>query len=168
MLTLTTREWIAYALRVLLGVVFIAASFDKLGDSFALARIIYSYKILPCEWSNFPAIVLPMAEFLCGVFIIVGVFTRGSAVMLFGMNFVFIPAIIYRSFLVMAEQQIGFFEVNFDCGCGLGDFHAWILLIRDVLFAGAAILILWLGRTIETFPLLFPIYLKSHQPVEKS
>ncbi len=158
---LKNSDWYAstyfiYFLRLVIGIIFILAAFDKIGKPVELGRIIFSYKIIPSQLSfviNFMAVTMPWFELLAGIGLITGILTRASAFIIAAMNIIFIPAIAFRAFDIMHEQGISFFSVNFDCGCGLGHFDAWILLLRDIVFILIAIYILYFGKESEKFPL---------------
>ena len=79
--------------RILLGVVFVWASFDKLFDPQGFAEIIYNYKILPTQMVNLTAVVLPWIELACGVLLIIGFLHRGSALILNCLLIIFIVSI---------------------------------------------------------------------------
>ncbi len=79
--------------RIILGVVFVWASFDKLLDPKGFAEIIYNYKILPPQMVNLAAVVLPWIELVCGILLITGFLCRGSALILNCLLIVFIVSL---------------------------------------------------------------------------
>ena len=97
--------------RVILGTIFIWAAVGKIGHAELFADVIDSYWILPYYLVNIVAITLPWIEFLCGISLIIGFRTRGSALLVSFMLMVFLIAIginIARG-------------IDMDCGCfGLG------------------------------------------------
>jgi uncharacterized membrane protein YphA (DoxX/SURF4 family) len=98
--------------------------------------------MLPDTFINFMALTLPWLEIVCGVLIVVGVFTRGSALLIGFMLLVFIIAI---SFALLRGLDIS-------CGCfssggeNTGHGIALDLLFRDILmFAGSLIVLFYAG-----------------------
>ena len=79
--------------RLFLGFTFVYASIGKIADPAQFAEIVENYKILPHSIINLFAIVLPWLEFLCGLFLILGLFVRGSSLVLLGMLIMFTVAI---------------------------------------------------------------------------
>ena len=69
-----------YSARLILGVVFIYASYDKIWHPKAFAQVIYNYQILPDGLISITAIVLPWLEMLMGVFLIFGFWMPGTVI----------------------------------------------------------------------------------------
>ena len=69
-----------HSARLILGVIFIYASYDKILHPKAFAEVIYNYQILPDGLINVTAIILPWLEILMGVFLIVGFWMPGTVV----------------------------------------------------------------------------------------
>jgi len=65
--------------RLILGVIFIYASMDKIAQPAAFAKDIYNYQILPEILINVTAMVLPWLEMILGIFFLIGLFREGSA-----------------------------------------------------------------------------------------
>jgi uncharacterized membrane protein YphA (DoxX/SURF4 family) len=132
-----SNKYTIFAIRLILGFVFIYASLDKIANPGAFAENIYNYRMLPHWAINLMAIVMPWLELICGVLIIVGVYLRGSAFMIGVMLGVFIIAI-------SAALARG---LDISCGCFSvegGHGVAVDLLVRDILmFAGAAVIMFW-------------------------
>ena len=72
---------IYYGPRLILGVVFIYASFDKILHPALFAKIVYNYQILPDGLINSTAVVLPWLEFIMGIFFIIGFWMPGTVVL---------------------------------------------------------------------------------------
>jgi len=64
--------------RIVLGIVFVYASYDKILHPAAFAKVIYNYQILPDELVNLSAIFLPWLELIIGSLLIIGVWLPGS------------------------------------------------------------------------------------------
>ena len=82
--------------RIVLGMIFVYASYDKILHPAAFAKIIYNYRILPDELINLSAIFLPWLEFIIGSLLITGVWLPGSVFIGNILLIIFFSAIIYN------------------------------------------------------------------------
>ena len=101
--------WLILVIRIILGAIFLIASYDKILDPGQFARSIDNYHIIPFGLENSIAIILPWLELLIGIGLVIGVMVDGSALISMGLLVVFIIAIssaILRGY-------------NIECGCGL-------------------------------------------------
>ena len=133
--------------RLLLGLVFVYASLDKIADPAAFARIVYQWQVLGPVASNVVAVTLPWVELLAGLLLVVGAWKRDAAAVVAVMLVVFIVAAVF----VLARG----IDVD-NCGCtsvaaagaapswppawmrGVG----WYLITRNlVMLAGALLLV---------------------------
>jgi len=84
-------------LRIVLGLVFVFASINKLADPGAFAEAIGSYRIIAGTAALLVATVLPWIELLTGFGLLFGLFVRGSAllamIMLFGFTLAVLSAL---------------------------------------------------------------------------
>ena len=103
------HPYIILFMRIVLGLVFIAASYDKLLNPQQFARDISNYHFIPFGLENFVAIILPWIELFIGTSLILGVMIDGS-VLTTGV------LLIMFNFLVFQAMIRGF---NIECGCGL-------------------------------------------------
>jgi len=129
------NDYIVVAFRLVLAAVFIYAAMQKIGKPLAFADEIRMYRIVgigPVLYIM--AIALPWIELFCGLSLLTGLLMRGSALILFVFNAVFIVAVSIRTVGIMGEEGIGFLSVYFDCGCGFGATHAWKKLLEDTIF----------------------------------
>ena len=94
-------------LRLVLGVVFVYASWGKLMHPADFAVMVADYKILPPVMINPVALTLPWLEMVCGICLIIGWISRGSALILACLLLVFIGALAYSIFRGLDIQ----------CGC---------------------------------------------------
>jgi uncharacterized membrane protein YphA (DoxX/SURF4 family) len=76
-----TSKYFFLCARLLLGVIFIAASIDKIAHPAEFAKIVSNYQILPGQLINSVAIVLPWLEAILGLFILCGWCLPGAAVL---------------------------------------------------------------------------------------
>lgn len=100
-------KYLVLAGRLLIGGIFIYASIYKILDPADFAVSIRNYLIVPASWSNIVALTLPWVEIIAGVFLILGIQVRPSALLTTGMLGVFLGAIVYA-------YSIG---LDIDCGC---------------------------------------------------
>lgn len=132
-----------HLLRVGLGVVFIWASWGKIEDPAAFARVVQNYQILPLALVNPTAVILPWVEALCGICLITGVLARGSLSLFNGLMAVFTLALIWNALR----------GIDTDCGCfsvavqaDKGRYLEYIL--RDLAILAAGVWVLWYRRSI--------------------
>ena len=114
--------------RLILGIIFILASVDKIIHPAAFARIIYNYQILPDGFINLAAILLPWMETLLGILLILGVWLPGTVV------FSNIFLVVFFGALVSTVAR----GLNIHCGCFStsteGDPNTVWYFIRDSAF----------------------------------
>jgi len=131
--------------RIILGMIFLIASMDKIIDPAGFARDISNYHVIPLGLENSIAIVLPWLELFIGLGLIFGIMVDGASV---------ISGILFIFFIILIFQAIlrGF---NIDCGCGLkeGELVGWRKIIEDLIFLIGSYL-LWIRkvRPYEIFP----------------
>ncbi len=100
-------KYLVLAGRLLIGGTFVYASIYKIFDPVDFAVSIRNYLIIPASWSNIVALTLPWIEIVAGVFLVLGLQVRPSALLTTGMLGVFLGAIIYAYFI----------GLDIDCGC---------------------------------------------------
>ncbi len=98
---------ISLSLRVYLGVVFLLAAWFKIVDPRQFALSVATYDILPLYLINLMAVILPWIEVFLAVTLILGWWTRASALCIAGMMMMFIVALS----LALAEG------LEMSCGC---------------------------------------------------
>ena len=102
-----SNRWVLVICRLVVGGTFIIAGGGKVLAPFLFADSMMAYNILP-EFLLLPVgLFIIWEELICGVFLLLGLFTRAAAVIASGMLLVFIVA------LVSAIVR-GF---DIDCGC---------------------------------------------------
>ncbi|MFH2066884.1 MAG: MauE/DoxX family redox-associated membrane protein [Pseudomonadota bacterium] len=115
-------------LRLLLGAVFLYASYDKILHPQDFARAVYNYQILPDTLVNVTALILPWLELLLGVCLVAGWWLPGAAMLSTGLMIVFICALIFN--------QIRGLDIHCGCfsaGINEGPANLWTVA-RDVIF----------------------------------
>jgi len=98
--------------RILLGLIFIVASFEKIERPWDFGRAIHVYEILvgPLAYLISPmAIIMPVLEIVTGILLVINRLVRPSALIILAMNVVFIIAI----------ASVMLRGMDIDCGCGL-------------------------------------------------
>ena len=132
-------------MRLVLGVVFIYASYDKILDPNKFARDISNYHFVPFGLENTVAIILPWLELFIGIGIVLGIYIDGNTLLSAFLLLLF-------NFLIFQAMVRGF---NIECGCGLkeGELVGWRKLIENfTLFGGACLILLSKKRIFEFYP----------------
>jgi len=128
--------------RVILGIVFIYASYDKILNPAAFSKNIHNFHITDnLIWvENLVALILPWLELLIGVFLIFGVFLEGSTSITIGL---------YIFFIIILSQAV-FRGIDVHCGCfkteadvGVTDLRMELIkrIGEDILYLGMAFVI---------------------------
>ena len=136
------NPFVLLVLRLVLAAVFIYAAVHKIGRPLAFADEIHTYGVVDYGPPLYlMAVVLPWLELLCGLSLVTGVFIRGSALVLLGLNAMFLAVIAKKT---AGFMHIGtpFMKVYFDCGCGFGATFAWKKLLEDALYVIIAAVLL--------------------------
>ena len=126
-----THPWLTIRVQIALGVIFVVAALPKLTDPPSFAHMIYNYRILPAGLINISALIMPWVEVLCGLALILGVWTRAARTVIALLLVTFILAI---SWNLMRGNAI-------DCGCfdvsAAGKTYEeriqdmWLVVLRD-------------------------------------
>jgi len=120
------NKYLTLFFRIVVGGIFLWASFDKIIDPAKFARDISNYHIVPLGLENTIALILPWLEFFIGTGLIIGVMVDGSII---------ISSVLLITFNIMIAQAMarGF---NIDCGCGLkeGQLVGFEKLIENFIF----------------------------------
>ena len=123
---LIDNDYLTLVFRLVLGGVFIYASYYKILDPAQFAKSIWYYHLLPGKLINICALILPWLELLCGLALIIGAYYRGAVLWVNVLLLVFMAAIasaVYRG-------------ISIDCGCfkaaAVGNDSAMTTIYRDV------------------------------------
>ena len=119
--------------RILMGAVFLYASYDKILHPQAFAEAVYNYQILPHAAVNAVALVLPWIELVAGLCLITGIWLPGAATLAALLMAVFTAALVFN--------QVRGLDVH--CGCfstqaGHGAANLWTV-IRDLCFLAVSV-----------------------------
>jgi len=104
---LFNNSWIEIALRWILGVTFIYASYYKIMSPEDFAKIVYGYNLFPEVSIHLIAIILPFVELISGLSLLLGIYPRSAALIINGLLLAFI-------FILTINILRGY---EFDCGC---------------------------------------------------
>lgn len=102
-----SNSWIELALRWIIGLTFIYASYHKIISPADFAKIVYGYDLFPAALINLIAIMIPFLELVTGSALLIGVYPRSAAIIL--------NTLIMAYIIVLAINLIRGHE--FDCGC---------------------------------------------------
>jgi uncharacterized membrane protein YphA (DoxX/SURF4 family) len=136
------RSWLTHPItglvaRIVLGGVFIYASLDKISHPELFAEAVYNYQLSPEVAVNLVALCLPWLELLSGGLLVLGVWVRGSSLILSGLMILFLGALGIN----LARG------LDIHCGCFTtqgSDPMTIITLFRDSLFLVLALYLFWL------------------------
>jgi uncharacterized membrane protein YphA (DoxX/SURF4 family) len=125
-------------MRFILGAVFAVAAWHKFPAPQALADAIIGFQMVPESMALIVAIILIWHELVCGVFMLLGLWTRATTIVISGMLAVF---------------QVGLISVvvrgiEVDCGC-FGSFSemevGWFTITRNFILLTFCLLLLYFG-----------------------
>ena len=128
--------------RIILGIIFIYASYDKILDPAAFSKNIHNFHTTDnLVWvENLVALILPWLELIVGVFLIFGVFLEGATSITIGMLI----------FFIIILSQAVFRGIDVHCGCFKTEADAGVTDLRmelikrigeDFVFLGMAFVI---------------------------
>jgi uncharacterized membrane protein YphA (DoxX/SURF4 family) len=135
---------VALTARVILGCVFIVASLDKIIHPELFARSVYNYQLLPEMAVNAVALWIPWLELVAGLCLLLGLWVRGSVLLVTGLLLAFLGALGFN----LARG------LDVACGCfstSSKDPTTALTLVRDALFLVVALYLFWFhhGRGME-------------------
>ena len=121
---------------LVVGGVFVYASWDKITQADRFADIVHDYDMLPLVFINAFALIMPWTEITTGAALTLGVWRRGAGLLATAMAIAFLIAI--------AQAEIRGLEI--ECGCfnvsGMSQTEAsWDLFIRDIPLLLGAVLV---------------------------
>jgi uncharacterized membrane protein YphA (DoxX/SURF4 family) len=128
------RKEVILLLRLIVGVTFVYAAYDKVVHPHAFAIAVRGYQMIPVNLSNVFALAVAWAELVAGILLIVGLFTRQAAGAIFLLLGMFIVALV----TVTVKGMV------IDCGCFSsegGSQTGPILIARNVLMMAACVII---------------------------
>jgi len=138
------KEWVGLLARLVTGGVWIAAGAAKLLDPAESVAAVRAYQLLPGNLAEPVGQLLPVVEIVVGVTLVVGLLTRGAAV---------VSALLFTAFII-GIASVWARGISIDCGCfGGGGYDAdatskypWEIA-RDAVLLLASLFIAWLSST---------------------
>ena len=100
-----------WCVRLVVAAVLIYAALQKIWMPLEFARLIREYHLLPEQFLNLAAVILPWLELVCGCCFVTGIGLMGTAFLLSALNSVFVVAIIYRAWLIMRATGVAKIKV---------------------------------------------------------
>jgi uncharacterized membrane protein YphA (DoxX/SURF4 family) len=140
-----TKAWTGTAARFVLAAVLGYAGMVKIQDLTASGRSVAVYQIVPIDAAQFVGGVLPFVEVAVALLLVVGLATRAAAAVTAALMATYIAVI----------ASVWARGLSIDCGCfgGGGTLtngaeRGYVIdIARDLLFLGAAVLLIWNPRT---------------------
>jgi uncharacterized membrane protein YphA (DoxX/SURF4 family) len=138
------KEWLGLLARVVTGGVWIVAGAIKLPDPAQSVAAVRAYQLLPSSVVSTVGQLLPVIEIVVGLCLVVGLLTRGAAV---------VSALLFVAFIV-GIASVWSRGINIDCGCFGGggadpdaaSSYPWEIARDTALFA-ASLFVVWLPST---------------------
>ncbi|MCL5037771.1 MAG: DoxX family membrane protein [Chloroflexi bacterium] len=133
-------------LRIVLGVIFVFASYSKIMNPIHFKAVVAEYQILPDSIVPLVAIILPWVEFLCGSMLILNIYTQSNALIVLVVLCAF-------TFGIVNNFMRGLIH---DCGCfeflggwfGIKEDISFVQIIRDLIFILLVLPILFYGSNV--------------------
>jgi putative oxidoreductase len=132
-----------FSVRLLLGIVFLISSFGKILDPQSFAENLVAYQLIPSpQWVKYIAVTFPWVEWFCGVFLLLGIFTRSVAILSSGM---------FLSFIAAMSTAL-FRGLKIHCGCFTsgGEIIGSLSLVRDLFFLALSLTVTFADPDIYT------------------
>ncbi len=138
------KEWFGLLARLVTGAVWIVAGALKLPDPYASVRAVRAYDLLPEAVVPTIGHLLPVLEIVVGLALVLGVLTRGAAVL---------SALLFVGFIV-GIISVWARGIEIDCGCfggggakaGASSAYPWEIA-RDTGLLALSVFLIWSPRT---------------------
>ncbi|MEI5672653.1 MULTISPECIES: MauE/DoxX family redox-associated membrane protein [unclassified Nocardioides] len=147
------REWLGLVARLVTGGVWIWAGALKLGDSYQSVQAVRAYELLPESLVEPVGYLLPVLEVVVGFALVVGVLTRGAAVL---------SALLFVVFIIgIASAWARGLQI--DCGCfggggydpGAESAYPWEIARDAALLLASLFLVRWPRTRLSLDSVLF-------------
>lgn len=146
---LTAMNWVEsillqLPLRVFLGGAFMFAAYNKIGGVQSFANAIKGFRVVDADKHGYliqsAAYMMPWVEMIAGVMLVIGLWTRASAVIIWLLLVGFMAALIH----VILDDSISadcscFGDITIGCPPGVG----WCQVIRDVILLVPTTYLVW-------------------------
>jgi hypothetical protein len=117
---------VSLAIRVILGGIMMYASIDKMANPADFAKIVHNYHVLPVQLVNLLAVFLPWIELFTGLFMVVGKWEKGAALIYSTLLIIFI--------LGLSQALIRGLDIS--CGCfsvkPSSTSEVWLRIVEDI------------------------------------
>jgi putative oxidoreductase len=110
--------------RILLGVIFIQFALSKILRPAVFAMNVVDYQMMPFWGVNLWSLILPWAELVAGLFLILGIRTRTAAIFIGGMNIIFIVGLV--------NAILHGYPINCGCVGETGEPVNWWKVLKNV------------------------------------
>lgn len=138
------KEWVGLLARVVVGVVWVVAGALKLPDPAQSVDAVRAYQLLPASTVTTVGELLPVVEVVVGAALLLGLLTRGAAV---------VSALLFAAYIV-AIASVWARGISISCGCfGGGGFdpdatskYPWEIA-RDAVLLLLSAYVAWLPST---------------------
>ncbi len=132
------KHWILLLMRMILGGVFAFSAISKFAAPNALADALIGFQMIPESIALEAAVILIWHELICGIFMLLGLWTRATTIVLSVMLTIFE--------IGLASVMIRGIEVH--CGC-FGQFTetqvGWTTVTRNIVLLGFCLSLLYFG-----------------------
>lgn len=109
--------------RLLLGAIFISFALSKIMRPAVFALNVVDYGMMPAWGVNLWALVLPWAELVVGLFLVLGIRTRAAATLIGGMNIIFIVGLV--------DAILHHLPINCGCVGEVGEPVNWLKVLKN-------------------------------------
>ncbi len=145
--TVNLRTQLVLLARLIVGIIFIYASLDKITHPGDFAKAIGNYHVLPWGLENLLGLSLPWLELLTGICLIFGIMIDGAALL---------SAVLLAVFILAISQAL-LRGIDIECGCfkvsSPGEKIGLKKIVEDLLYLCLTLLILFRKeRKWEFFP----------------
>ncbi|QIG42075.1 DoxX family membrane protein [Nocardioides anomalus] len=150
------KEWAGTLARLVTGIVWIVAGGLKLADPYASVEAVRAYDLLPESLVPTVGHLLPVVEVVLGALLVLGLLTRGAAV---------VSALLLAAFIV-GIASVWARGLSIECGCfggggakeGADSAYPWEIA-RDSGLLVLSLFLVWLRRSrLALDALLFPTH----------
>ncbi len=131
---MATKAYLIFALRVLLGLIFLASGISKLSDIPSFVLVVKEFGFVSEAISRLIASAVPVIEIGCGVLLLAGLWVKASSAVIMGLLMMFIAVVIPQ---IAVGNEI-------DCGCFGPLSHGKVdtmLLVRDVILLALSLIV---------------------------
>lgn len=123
---IVTSEYLALVLRIFVGYFFIYSSVSKIPYPAQFADLLASYRLIPYPFVNILAVIVPWAELVTGLFIIIGLRNRATAIAI---------GLLYMGFIVFVGLNV-IVDSPITCGCydTVGEPVSWLKVGKNAVW----------------------------------